>query len=62
MRVAPPQKVAPQLRHWSCGEVGCSLMIFTVAQITPSRLGGALGSARTRGAPGGAGVWSPRVG
>ena len=65
MRVAPPQNLALQLRHWRVGEVAWSEITLTERQSGPSRLGADFGAPRTRGAapapPAGLGVcWSPR--
>ena len=51
MRVAPPQKRAPQLLHWTDGDVACSVSTVTVAQTLPSRLAIAFGAVRTRAGP-----------
>ena len=39
MRVAPPQKRAPQLLHWTDGDVACSVSTVTVAQDLAFALG-----------------------
>ena len=55
MRVAPPQNFLLQWLHCKLGEVAWSCSTVTEAQIGPSRLAGAVGELRLRGA-----CWRPR--